>query len=612
MAGGRDPATQLALVPAGPSTSPSMGRRRRWCRRLGSSPRGPRRPGPAGSRPLAGGRPPPPRSPPRSSTPTAPRWRSSGRAWSASAGPGVGRRWSVARRRRVGRTVGRSTSAGGMPPSAPSPAPGRHRRTAASPRHPRARPLEGGGHLRLTHDATGMGSSVVLIGIVPVALAAACGTSGYASNGADEPAASVGRPLVAELYRFCSARYAAAVDPTHDGTLTPEQALTAYLAVPNVFGLQGKLFEPARPPGPTSPSSPCPLIGTPTPATATTLPARQSSPQWYTRHDQRRAGCRRSSGWTTPPKVGRSPPSGAARPAPSRPRPRRPSPARRRAPSRRPGRELGSRSGRRRDPRTASLWSNGCCPPTRVSAIRADLTRVLDDVPYGRNDFEGFATKRIYNIFAKTRFSTTWQCTRCCSVCSTRCSASTSSPLPSASRSVPGRRRGHPPRRRHLSPAVAARRGRRQLDVGVRRLHGGQRRAPSSPPAATGVPWVRTPRTLRDDPADDACRIGGLLPRDRAARWRSEPHDRPRLGVILKYCATWIRPQENHVIELPRGSRATCRRHCRNCSATTSTHPSSATSTAATRASTSTSPAPTASPSRETCQPSDSSQVGVR
>ena len=90
---------------------------------------------------------------------------------------------------------------------------------------------------------------MVLIGIVPVALAAACGTSAYASNGADAPPTSTGRPLVAELYRSCSSRYAAAVDRTaNDGALTPEQALTAYLAVPNDYGLRGKLFEPARPP----------------------------------------------------------------------------------------------------------------------------------------------------------------------------------------------------------------------------------------------------------------------------------------------------------------------------------------------------------------------------
>ena len=42
-------------------------------------------------------------------------------------------------------------------------------------------------------------------------------------------------------------------------------------------------------------------------------------------------------------------------------------------------------------------------PPDTVATVRADLARVLEDVPYGRNDFEGHHTKRIYNLFAKTR-----------------------------------------------------------------------------------------------------------------------------------------------------------------------------------------------------------------
>src|SRR3954462_14126438 len=38
-----------------------------------------------------------------------------------------------------------------------------------------------------------------------------------------------------------------------------------------------------------------------------------------------------------------------------------------------------------------------------VARTRADLTRVLDETPTGRNDFEGHKTRRIYALFAKTR-----------------------------------------------------------------------------------------------------------------------------------------------------------------------------------------------------------------
>lgn len=39
----------------------------------------------------------------------------------------------------------------------------------------------------------------------------------------------------------------------------------------------------------------------------------------------------------------------------------------------------------------------------RVAEMRDELEKVLAETPYGRNDFEGFATKRIYSLFAKTR-----------------------------------------------------------------------------------------------------------------------------------------------------------------------------------------------------------------
>jgi hypothetical protein len=38
-----------------------------------------------------------------------------------------------------------------------------------------------------------------------------------------------------------------------------------------------------------------------------------------------------------------------------------------------------------------------------VAATRAELLEVLARTPTGRNDFEGFATQRIYALFAKTR-----------------------------------------------------------------------------------------------------------------------------------------------------------------------------------------------------------------
>ena len=45
----------------------------------------------------------------------------------------------------------------------------------------------------------------------------------------------------------------------------------------------------------------------------------------------------------------------------------------------------------------------GILSQQEVSAIRSDLTEILNTLPTGRNDFEGFSTRRIYALFAKTR-----------------------------------------------------------------------------------------------------------------------------------------------------------------------------------------------------------------
>jgi ectoine hydroxylase-related dioxygenase (phytanoyl-CoA dioxygenase family) len=41
--------------------------------------------------------------------------------------------------------------------------------------------------------------------------------------------------------------------------------------------------------------------------------------------------------------------------------------------------------------------------PAKVAALQAELAPFREATPDGRNDFEGFSTRRIYNLFAKTR-----------------------------------------------------------------------------------------------------------------------------------------------------------------------------------------------------------------
>src|SRR5205823_3919925 len=45
----------------------------------------------------------------------------------------------------------------------------------------------------------------------------------------------------------------------------------------------------------------------------------------------------------------------------------------------------------------------GLLSPAEVRDKRAELTEILARTPTGRNAFEGFTTRRIYALFAKTR-----------------------------------------------------------------------------------------------------------------------------------------------------------------------------------------------------------------
>jgi ectoine hydroxylase-related dioxygenase (phytanoyl-CoA dioxygenase family) len=45
----------------------------------------------------------------------------------------------------------------------------------------------------------------------------------------------------------------------------------------------------------------------------------------------------------------------------------------------------------------------GVIAPEKVAEVRAELMRLLEDTPYGRGDFEGHRTRRVYALFGKTR-----------------------------------------------------------------------------------------------------------------------------------------------------------------------------------------------------------------
>lgn len=188
----------------------------------------------------------------------------------------------------------------------------------------------------------------------------------------------------------------------------------------------------------------------------------------------------------------------------------------------------------------------------QVATIRAELKRVLDDVPLGRNEFEGFNTRRIYNLFAKTR-------------------AMDDVALHPLLLGVLDEVLGH----YQFSAPVG-------IEIGpgepAQVLHHDDLVYPLPWPhpevvvntmwafddftAANGATRIAPRSHRRDDqqfdldmatiplemPAGSVVFYPGTVIHGGGANTT----DRPRLGVILEFCVGWIRPQENHVIGVPK------------------------------------------------------------
>jgi ectoine hydroxylase-related dioxygenase (phytanoyl-CoA dioxygenase family) len=188
-----------------------------------------------------------------------------------------------------------------------------------------------------------------------------------------------------------------------------------------------------------------------------------------------------------------------------------------------------------------------------LGRAREELARVLARTPKGRNDFEGFATRRVYALFKKTRAF----------------DAAAVHPL---ALGVLDRVLGH----YQLSAPVA-------IEIGpgekAQLLHRDEAVYPLPRPHPTVV--VNSMWPLDDfTEANGATRLvagshtwsPGRVP-DRASEmiaaempagsvmfylgglWHgggANRTDQPRLGVILEYVVSWLRPQENHCLAVPR------------------------------------------------------------
>jgi ectoine hydroxylase-related dioxygenase (phytanoyl-CoA dioxygenase family) len=193
----------------------------------------------------------------------------------------------------------------------------------------------------------------------------------------------------------------------------------------------------------------------------------------------------------------------------------------------------------------------GVLSADEAKVIREELTAIADAIPYGRNSFEGFHTQRIYALFRKTR----------------SLDAAATHPLVlGVLDRVLGNYQLSAPTGILIGPGEPA-----QVlhhDDGVYPLprphdqvvltcmwpfdefterNGATRLVPGSHRWTDRRPDDTTDVTIAEMPAGSVMFYVGTLWHGGGAN-RSE---RPRLGVVLEYAASWLRPQENHILGVP-------------------------------------------------------------
>jgi ectoine hydroxylase-related dioxygenase (phytanoyl-CoA dioxygenase family) len=188
-----------------------------------------------------------------------------------------------------------------------------------------------------------------------------------------------------------------------------------------------------------------------------------------------------------------------------------------------------------------------------IAAKKSDLGRVLAALPTGRNDFEGYATRRIYALFAKTRaFDRQAIDPMILDVVGARLGPGFQLSAPVGISIGPGeiaqplhRDDGvYPIARPHPDLVVNTMWALDDFtaDNGATILFPGSHRWPDGP-----QPDPSSARAAVMPAGSVMIYLGGLLHGGGANRTA-----RPRLGVILEYCAGWVRPQECHLLGVPK------------------------------------------------------------
>ena len=194
----------------------------------------------------------------------------------------------------------------------------------------------------------------------------------------------------------------------------------------------------------------------------------------------------------------------------------------------------------------------GILSPKEAAAAREELTRILASVPTGRNDFEGFKTRRIYALFAKTRlFDAPATHPLVLAVLDRVLGESYQLSAPTGIEIGPG----ETAQVLHCDNAIYPL-PRPFPEVIVNTMwalddfteaNGATRIVPSSHRWTDQRPDDSTPTVVAEMPAGSMLFFLGTLFHGGGANQT----DRTRLGTILEYIVGWLRQQENHILAVP-------------------------------------------------------------
>jgi ectoine hydroxylase-related dioxygenase (phytanoyl-CoA dioxygenase family) len=206
----------------------------------------------------------------------------------------------------------------------------------------------------------------------------------------------------------------------------------------------------------------------------------------------------------------------------------------------------------------ATLADDGYCvvenvlDPATVAATRAELQGLFAATPYGRDDFEGRATRRVYGLFAKTRALDAMATHPIVLDTLDRVLGPAQLSAPTAIEIGPGERAQplHPDDAIYPIPRPHA-----ELVVNVMwpfddftEANGATRVVPGSHRWIEERPDPNTETVAVEMPAGSAMLYVGSLWHGGGANTTTQP----RVGVVLHYAVSWIRPVENHVLAVPR------------------------------------------------------------